>query len=98
MCAICSMGGFATAAQAATLFGGPLAYAGYRRARRALRLPDTSVAACEARAESVASRGADARDRSRQPGFGATRGVTLRVRRRIPPGAAHARPASTISA
>lgn len=51
MCAICSMGGFATAAQAATLFGAPIAYAGYRRARRALGLPDTSVAACEARAQ-----------------------------------------------
>ncbi len=51
MCAICAMGGVATAAQAATFFGAPLAYAGYRRARRALRLPDTSVAACEARAQ-----------------------------------------------
>lgn len=49
MCAICNMGGFATAAQAATFAGGPLAYAGYRRVRRALRLPDTSVAAAEAR-------------------------------------------------
>ena len=51
MCMICSMGGVATAAQAATFVGGPLAYAGYRRARRALRLPDTSVAATEARAQ-----------------------------------------------
>lgn len=51
MCAICSMGGFATTAQAATFFGAPLAYAGYRRARRLLRLPDTSVAAVEARAQ-----------------------------------------------
>ncbi len=55
MCAICSMGGFATAAQAATFVGAPLAYAGYRRARRALRLPDTSVAACEARAQEWAT-------------------------------------------
>ncbi len=49
--------------QAATLVGGPLAYAGYRRARRALRLPDTSVAATEARfqrAMALASRYANA--------------------------------------
>jgi hypothetical protein len=46
-----NMGGVATAAQAATFFGGPLAYAGYRRVRRTLRLPDTSVAATEARAQ-----------------------------------------------
>jgi hypothetical protein len=48
---ICNMGGVATAAQAATFFGGPLAYAGYRRVRRTLRLPDTSVATTAARAQ-----------------------------------------------
>ena len=51
MCMICNMGGVATAAQAASFVGGPLAYAAYRRVRRALRLPDTSVAAAEARAQ-----------------------------------------------
>jgi hypothetical protein len=51
VCMICSMGGVATSAQAATLFGAPLVYAGYRRVRRALRLPDSSVAAVEARAQ-----------------------------------------------
>jgi hypothetical protein len=44
------MGGIATAVQAATLFGAPIAYGGYRAARAALGLPDTSVAAAEARA------------------------------------------------
>ncbi len=48
---ICNMDGVATAAQTATFFGAPLAYAGYRRVRRTLRLPDTSVAATEARAQ-----------------------------------------------
>ena len=47
--------------------------------------------------ESVVSRGADARDPSRHEGFGATAGVTLAVRRRIPPYAGLSRPASTIS-
>jgi hypothetical protein len=51
MCMICSRGGVATAAQAASFVGAPLAYAGYRRVRRALHLPDTSVAATEARAQ-----------------------------------------------
>lgn len=47
MCITCA-GGVATAFQAATLMGAPVAYAAYRRARAALGLRDTSVAAVEA--------------------------------------------------
>ncbi len=46
MCMQC-VGAFGTAFQAATVIGGPLAYAGYRRVRATLGLRDTSVAACE---------------------------------------------------
>ena len=49
MCMTC-VGGVATSLQAATLLGGPIAYAGYRRARAALGMRDTSVAAVEAQA------------------------------------------------
>ena len=43
------VGAVGTALQAATLFGGPTVYRYYRRARAALGLSDTSVAAQEAR-------------------------------------------------
>jgi hypothetical protein len=49
MCMQC-VGAAGTALQAATLFGGPLAYKYYRRTRKALGLPDTSAAAEAARA------------------------------------------------
>lgn len=44
------VGSVGTALQAATVFGGPVAYAGYRRARALLGLRDTAVAAVEAQA------------------------------------------------
>jgi hypothetical protein len=44
MCAQCYATGAAMFGEAAMLIGGPLAYAGYRRARRALGLRDTAVA------------------------------------------------------
>jgi hypothetical protein len=44
MCMQC-VGAAGTALQAATLFGGPVAYKYYRRARASLGLPDTSAAA-----------------------------------------------------
>ena len=44
MCMQC-VGAVGTALQAATLFGGPVAYKYYRRTRNALGLPDTSAAA-----------------------------------------------------
>ena len=44
MCMQC-VGAVGTALQAATLVGGPIVYAGYRRARSVLGLSDTSVAA-----------------------------------------------------
>lgn len=49
MCMQC-VGQVGTALQAATVFGGPVAYAGYRRVRAMLGLRDTSVAAVEAQA------------------------------------------------
>ena len=55
MCMVCSMGGVATAVQAATLVGAPIAYRGYRAVRTRLGLPDTSVAAVEARAQEMAT-------------------------------------------
>jgi hypothetical protein len=48
MCMQC-VGAAGTALQAATLFGGPVAYKYYRRARRSLGLPDNSAAAEAAR-------------------------------------------------
>ena len=48
------VGGVGTALQAATLIGGPIAYGWYRRARAALGLPDTSVAAVEAQGTETA--------------------------------------------
>ena len=47
MCMQC-VGAVGSALQAATVIGGPFAYAGYRRARAALGLKDTSVAAQQA--------------------------------------------------
>ena len=44
MCAQCYATGAALFGEAAMLIGGPIAYAGYRRARRTLGLPDTAVA------------------------------------------------------
>ena len=44
MCAQCYATGAAVFGEAAMLIGGPIAYASYRRARRALGLPDTAVA------------------------------------------------------
>ena len=43
MCSQCYATG-AAVGEAAMLIGGPIAYAGYRRARRALGLRDTAVA------------------------------------------------------
>ena len=47
MCMQC-VGAVGTALQAATVVGGPIAYAGYRRIRARLGLSDTSVSAVEA--------------------------------------------------
>lgn len=44
MCAQCYATGAAMFGEAAMLIGGPIAYAGYRRARRTLGLRDTAVA------------------------------------------------------
>ena len=44
MCAQCYATGAALFGEAAMLIGGPIAYAGYRRARRTLGLRDTAVA------------------------------------------------------
>lgn len=44
MCSQCYATGAALAAETATLIGAPIAYAAYRRARRALGLRDTAVA------------------------------------------------------
>ncbi len=44
MCAQCYATGAAMFGEAAMLIGGPIAYAGYRRARRALGLRDTAAA------------------------------------------------------
>lgn len=53
MCLQC-VGAAGTAFHAATVIGGPIVYAGYRSARRALGLRDTSVAAREAQANGAA--------------------------------------------
>ena len=53
MCMQC-VGSVGTALQAATVLGGPIAYAGYRRARAMLGLRDTAVAAVEAQASESA--------------------------------------------
>ncbi len=54
MCMQC-VGAVGTALQAATVIGGPIVYAGYRRGRRILGLRDTSVAACEARGQATSA-------------------------------------------
>ncbi len=54
MCMQC-VGAVGTALQAATVIGGPIVYAGYRRGRRMLGMRDTSVAACEARGQTTSA-------------------------------------------
>ncbi len=66
MCGQCYATG-AIAAETAMLVGAPVAYAAYRRARRALGLPDTAVAP---RPREDGPRAA------RDPGVGAPSGVT----------------------
>lgn len=44
MCGYCYLTGAQAAGEAAAFIGGPLAYAGYRKARRVLGLRDTAVA------------------------------------------------------
>ena len=44
MCGYCYLTGAEAAREAAVLIGGPVAYAGYRKVRRALGLRDTAVA------------------------------------------------------
>jgi hypothetical protein len=50
VCAQCYATGASLAGEAAMLIGGPIAYAAYRKARRALGLPDTAVAPTPPRA------------------------------------------------
>ena len=54
MCMQC-VGAAGTALQAATVIGGPFAYAGYRRVRARLGLSDTAVAAQETQAAGAGS-------------------------------------------
>jgi len=56
MCAQCYTTGVAAYGEAAMLIGGPVAYAAYRRARRALGLRDTAVAPQEPEARPAPAR------------------------------------------
>lgn len=62
MCAQCYATGAAAFGEAAMLIGGPVAYAAYRKARRALGLRDTAVAPQEPAVRPAPARPAGLKD------------------------------------